>query len=494
MSTKMGIWRWALASAAILLAVGTASARVVDPTGISTNDPTAIVIWPGLKVDPNTCQGGFCSLTNTACALPEDCAPACEAGACTLLPEGAGPIACTTEADCPGAGRDTVVQLTNTSEFLTKVHCFYTNTNGHCSNNDEIICTEANFRSVCPSGGLCEPGWQETDFSLTLTKRQPISWSVDNGLQNLPLATQPGQAGQRNEGNIPPVLETPFTGELFCVQVTADTEVPSDRNDLKGEASIVTTVFDQIDARKYNAIGIKAIEGRQDGSPTILNVGGPDAEYGAFDETEDPPRFIGCPNILTLNHFFDGANVISHEGAVEGRVRSDLTLVPCARDYLAQIPEQAVVQFLVFNEFEQRFSTSTSVRCYKETRLSDIDTRPGPEGDSFSIFSVGVQGTLTGMSRLRSVQGPNVDNYDARTVLALLTENWASGTCESPEPGTGGAAGMNGRVQTLCAVDADCEEGDICVNGGSAAVVKTTGANVQSQGSRFQGDRIIIIP
>ena len=49
---------------------------------------------------------------------------------CSLTPV----IACATDADCPGAAIDTIVQLTNTSEFLTKVVCFYTNTNSHCSN------------------------------------------------------------------------------------------------------------------------------------------------------------------------------------------------------------------------------------------------------------------------------------------------------------------------------------------------------------------------
>src|SRR5438034_4124068 len=86
MSTKMGFWRWALASAAILIATSPAGARVLDPTGVTTDEPTAIVLFPRLKVDPS-------------------------------------------------AGVDTIVQLTNTSGFLTKVQCFYTNTNSHCSNS-----------------------------------------------------------------------------------------------------------------------------------------------------------------------------------------------------------------------------------------------------------------------------------------------------------------------------------------------------------------------
>src|SRR4051812_18215155 len=123
MSTKMGIWRGALAGAVVLLAVGTASARVIDPTGVTTNETAAILLYPKLKVDLNTCVAGTCSLNAEACTVDSDCqVPAV-------------------------AGVDTLVQLTNTSEFLTKVHCFYTNTNSHCSNSPETICTDANFRS-----------------------------------------------------------------------------------------------------------------------------------------------------------------------------------------------------------------------------------------------------------------------------------------------------------------------------------------------------------
>jgi hypothetical protein len=473
MSTKMGFWRWALASAAVLIVTGTAGASVVEPTGVTTDGPAALVLYPKLKVDLNTCEGGKCSLT-----------PDTE---------------CSSSSDCPsGATEDTIVQLTNTSEFLTKVHCFYTNANSHCSNSPTTVCTDANFRDVCPLGGLCIAGWQETDFRLTLTKRQPISWSINDGLPSLPLATMPGQGSppQFNEGNIPAVPEVPFTGELLCIEVDPSTELPSDRNDFKGEASEITTIREHIDANKYNAIGIKAIEGAQDGNPNVLNIGGPNAEYGTFDQVNG--AFVGCPNILTVDHFFDGAQVVTHDFTVFGPVNSALTIVPCQRDYLTQTANgvNATIQFLVFNEFEQRFSTSTKLNCYKEIRLSDIDTLPGTPGDTFSIFSVGVEGTLTGMSRLRSVPGPNVDGYDGRTILAVLTENWASGICD----GAGATTGSGYYEQTdLCTTPDDCPDSSVCHPAGSSipcdggpACVSTDTANVQFNGSRDQGDQITI--
>ena len=133
---------------------------MIDPTGVTTQEPAAITLFPRLKVDLNTCLANFDG-----------------SGFCSLTPE----VPCVDDDDCSGLGAavDTIVQLTNTSEFLTEVFCFYTNTNSHCSNSPETICTDVNFRDQCPPGGVCVPGWVETDFRLRLTKRQPISWSVN---------------------------------------------------------------------------------------------------------------------------------------------------------------------------------------------------------------------------------------------------------------------------------------------------------------------------
>jgi len=478
MSTKMGIWRWALASAAmVVLMFGTANARLLedDRPSVTTNNAAGVVYYPKLRVDDDECVVDTCRVSGEPCSA---------------------------DADCEG-GLDTIVQLTNTSEFLTRVHCFYVNANGHCSNATDTICTEATFRDDCPAGGRCIPGWQETDFRLTLTKRQPISWSVNQGLSELPLNDAPGQGDppQFNEGNIPPAPENPFMGELICIQVDVATELPTDRNDLKGEATIVSIIDEQLDARKYTAVGIPAIQGAQDGDPNTLNIGGPDAEYNA------------CPNVLTLNHFFDNATVTSHGGTLAGPVRSEITVVPCANDFLNQDLNitTATLQFLIYNEFEQRFSTSTKITCFEETFLTDIDTRPGPEGDAFSIFSAGVQGTLTGHSTIRPVVGPDVDGYDANSVIAILEENWGSGMC-----GTAAASEGSGyvRVEQLCATNADCaavggidcsgcdepkQMPAVCLAGdGEEALspqVSTTAANVQYRrlGEDVgQGDRLVI--
>jgi hypothetical protein len=58
-------------------------------------------------------------------------------------------------------------------------------------------------------------------------------------------------------------------------------------------------------------------------------------------------------------------------------------------------------QFLVYNEFEQRFSTSRQVRCLLDSALSNIDTSQPDR----SIFNVGTSGTIGGQTRIHGVGG-----------------------------------------------------------------------------------------
>jgi hypothetical protein len=295
-------------------------------------------------------------------------------------------------------GTDTVIQLTNTAPNPVNVRCFYVNANGHCSNDPADICDPGEPSSeYCTSPGYCVPGWVETDFALTLTPNQPIAWTVSAGLPVLPLtaAQRPAPGGLFDGGTVPPANEDPMIGELKCVEVGGD-ENPVDSNDLKGEATIeILTPPDgegpTIDIQGYNAIGIQAIPGAVDNStPEAANTLVLGQEYNA------------CPYSLILDHFFDDAPVVN------GYVRTALTLVPCSEDFNTQLPIRTVVQFLVYNEFEQRFSTSRSMTCFSELWLSDIDTRLGnfDGNDYVSIFNIGMEGTLTGQTIIRGVADP----------------------------------------------------------------------------------------
>ena len=344
-------WNPFLAAAAAL-AVATGGMVAPASADVSSTNPAAIVIYPKLVAD---------SATNT----------------------------------------DTVLQLTNVSSQPANVRCFYVNANGHCSNNPTQICDPnraAAGSNACPTGGVCIPGWIETDFRFRLTPNQPIKWRVSEGLADFPRANQPGPGGQFTlQSSIPPASEDPFLGELKCVLV-GDDELPIDANWLEGKATIVSEAC-PLDIAGYTAIGIQAIPGANNRDNTLV-LG---TEYN------------GCPNILSLDHFFDGAT----DPASGSEVTTDVTFVPCSQDFNLQLPKSLVVQFLVYNEFEQRFSTSRTIDCLTNIALTDIDTRLGEFGDLQSIFHVAVQGTLTGQTLARGVNDSSDDAPGGETMLMV---------------------------------------------------------------------------
>jgi hypothetical protein len=318
-------------------------------------------------------------------------------------------------ADPPATLRgrvDTLIRISNTSDQPITLKCFYVNANGHCSNSPTTICTPGliGASSPCGSSGICLPGWQEADFRVNLTALQPVGWLASEGavaceevfgtgLPCFPLGGAGPELPNTNGGSrVPPVSEDPFVGELRCIAVDRN-DVPVERNDLKGEAELVRVGAEVVDVLAYNAVGIPALP-RTNNRDNVLVLGG------------ESPEYSSCPNVLILDHFFDGA-----EDPVSGnQVVTDLTLVPCTQNYLTQQPVTTPVQFLVFNEFEQRFSTSRRVTCFQEFRLSTIDTA-SPDR---SIFSAAVAGTLTGQTRIRGVA--NNDKTQGHALLGLAEE------------------------------------------------------------------------
>jgi hypothetical protein len=271
-----------------------------------------------------------------------------------------------------------------------------------------------------------------------LTANQPIQWKASEGLadDDLPLPVgvcvrnpsrtcgsdsdcnpfPGGTCTQSNQGTrIPPVPEDPFIGELKCIAVD-ENGAPVGRNDLKGEAiqeeielEELGASTDDFDISSYNAIGIQATGAPPPGATNELVLGGPNAEYN------------GCPNYLILNHFFyDAENPVPGSDAV---VETSLVLVPCSQDLQRQIPGTAVAQYLVFNEFEQRFSTSKTVRCFQNIDICNIDT---PNCDR-SIFNVSVAGTLTGQTRIQGVD-PNPNDNLGAGLLGVAVETHTDGT------------------------------------------------------------------
>lgn len=328
-------------------------------------------------------------------------------------------------------GIDTLIRLNNASNSPITLQCFYVNATPHCRDAAELSCmTDQRFASHdrCPSTS-CIDQWQETDFRIVLTRNQPIAWLVSSGAvdcrstfngddgipdNNVPCFAldgvfRTGEQGQSNVGSrIPPVAEDPFVGELKCVAVD-DTDRPVVRNDLYGIVSIIESVPGRLDVSTYNAIGIQALEQNNGDRTLVLGRAG-----------DEGVEYNGCPNLLILDHFFDFAiDPVTAES-----VTTNLTLVPCSQDFLRQDPaaSQSTVQFLVFNEFEQRFSTSRFVNCYRDIQISNLDTRT----NNRSIFSAPVAGTLTGQTRIRGVADEHSEH--GHTVLGVAEEYRRSGT------------------------------------------------------------------
>jgi len=345
---------WTMAVAAVLLA-GAPHAAKAD---VTSDKAAAIVVWPIVNV--------------------------------------AGPF-----------GDDTLIQLSNTGTTPVEAHCFYLNANSHCSNTGEVCSIGA---QCCGGGGcgFCLPAWQETDFRIFLTPRQPIAWLASMGYTSCTQSQTPGEDrciaidGTSRKGvpgpdglptsnagtRILPVPETPFIGELKCIVVDRSSGDPikdPSANVLKGEA-IIETATNKLDVGKYNAIGIRALQAPNIGPrPNVLTL------------SNDVGEYEGCPNVLVLNHFFDNAWDPALDNGTS--IFTWPVFVPCTEDFLQQQPGTSIAQYLVFNEFEQRFSTSNTIQCFRASGLSFIDTTQ-PQN---SIFNVGISGTLVGQTRVSPI-------------------------------------------------------------------------------------------
>lgn len=333
---------------------------------------------------------------------------------------------------------DTIIEIANVGTAPVNLHCFYVNATKHCTNTG-LACTAS---VDCGGLGSCVPGWTETDFSVTLTRNQPFYWLASQGrsrtcanagnCEPLPLSGTgvcsnfpapcvfdsecPGgvcTSGQSNAGTaIPPVPESEFfIGELKCVAVSPDGQ-PTDNNVVYGTATVVSTLGGVVDAQSYNAVGVRANRRcAQDLSLVCQNDG--DCAGGALGPcvsavdgdnvlvlgpNGDPAaEYQGCPENLIVDHFFDGA-----PDPVDGGIFvTDLTLVPCSENFALANADlgRSTAQFLVFNEFEQRFSSSLPVTCFDERLMSNIDTT----NNDRSVFSVNVSGTIAGQTRIRPI-------------------------------------------------------------------------------------------
>jgi hypothetical protein len=276
-------------------------------------------------------------------------------------------------------GLDTAVRLSNADRTApVDVRCFLEDLSPRCVLNPAQTCINT---GQCPAGDLCDepPAEQLTQFAFRLTAGQPITWRLSAGLAALPLPA--------NTGAIPAAPEDPFIGALRCVALEAG-GTPSERNVLQGEAihERSDAALGLLDAATYNGLGLLARPAAMIADDGKLTLGG---AAGGYE---------GCPGVLRLNHFFDFAfDPVSNSN----QLFTTLALLPCSAELWHGTPFEptaTVVQYIIFNEFEQRFSTSSIVRGQSTTRLSAIDTTVAER----SVFSAGVAGTLAGHTQIEA--------------------------------------------------------------------------------------------
>ena len=262
---------------------------------------------------------------------------------------------------------DTVIQIANTGNSPVLAQCFYVNAS--------LRSTFTGAPCTIPSVA-CTPVWQETDFIISLTKQQPTHWLASTGRSvNLRAAFGTDGAGFP-PGLVPPVAD--FEGELKCVEIT-ESGSPITGNHLKGEATVKVVndiAADDVvgDVSKYNAVGILGNPDAQPANPLLL----------------DGHDYDPCPAKLILNNF----------STLPGTRTTELTLVPCSEDFENQVASRVTVQFLVTNEFEERFSASTTVNCYLSTELTTIDSPTSPNS---SVFSYQVLGSLAAQTEITPI-------------------------------------------------------------------------------------------
>jgi hypothetical protein len=314
--------------------------------------------------------------------------------------------------------RNTVIQITNTSNMLAQAHCFYIN--------------GADFNGV--------PLWQITDFSINLTRQQPTHWSVCDGRPVNPndnLAT--GEPGL-DPGNVPPVAPG-FIGGLVCVQVNVD-EGASDANALKGEATIGDR--DDLDVlvavSKYNAVAIRGID---DDGDNVLRL--------------DNDEYAACPAGAHLNFIPEGLpdDIINQLGNGPSAVSTTLALLPCNMDFENLVPGTTQLSLQFRDEMEGGVSfTPVDVNCWRAFNLGEAagSLPQTPFGYARLDVTDGTTVGFVGVANVRRV-GANGAVSTAANNLHFLG-NEVPGFC---------AIDMDSCTGTADCADGATVTGDICV-------------------------------
>ena len=373
--------------------------------------------------------------------------------------------------------RDTLLQLSNSTNRVAFAHCFYINTAGRCSITTNQSCR---LDSDCPATEACVRACNPNNFDVVLTAQQPLQWRASTG--RLVSQTGPCRLGQTcacttdvvsgqlkcpglevGPLNAPlvPGVGTDFEGELKCYQTNSDQATPLAGNALKGVAMLETLSSGQVS--QYNALGIVANPALVNGVNTDTNLllNSTNMAHCSIATTtscstaDDCPPGESCMDTLSGEYNYCPHDVVFTgygEGAVDSfsnaTVSTELTLVPCTEMIEQRVQTPVSVSFVAFDEMEQRLSAD-GVRfdCYLNRRLRDIPTEGANVFGAFSAAGQFIKMRITPSSANLCQTGTNRGLTCTSDVdcPGFLSSNFCSLTSS-----------------TVCTTAADCPLGETC--------------------------------
>jgi hypothetical protein len=180
-----------------------------------------------------------------------------------------------------------------------------------------------------------------------------------------------------------------------------------------------------------------------------------------------------CPANLVFTHFGEGAV----DAFTNATVSTEVTLVPCTEMIEERAPTPVLVNFVAFNEFEDRLSAdAVSFDCYFSRRLADIPV----EGQGLFVASAG----QTWKMRV-TPSSSNICLTGANRGLPCTTDTPdCPGFLTSPEGNSLGcrpAPGVLGVIEEF-------------YTPGLGGPVGTAAANVHVEGQRTGFGDVIVVP
>jgi len=127
------------------------------------------------------------------------------------------------------------------------------------------------------------------------------------------------------------------------------------------------------------------------------------------------------------------ANADCGSGTCTSSVNTTFTVVPCSEDFEHQAPPPVILQFLVTNEFEQTFSTSTTFQCWQSFDIEDIS----------NSFTTAIGGS-TAVTTIRSHAAD--PSQPAFGIMAVVEESHILTDAQSTTTTLTARAAQNGHV------------------------------------------------